>query len=474
MKRIILASLFCCSAPVLAWHSNGWVATFRSIPSELPAQTCSESKNQGIDYKQARSTPSSPPSPLPMPKVPTIKSPESLPKILNPKGVAFTPRMFMPNSLPLQPLEGAPTDIARIGQVLRDADQGARIRLTFFGASHTGGDYWTGHIRRVFQARYGDIGHGFTMPVALYSGSRGSDINICSSGEWIIDYVGKRGGHEDNFFGLGMAASSDDPTSFGWLETTNKNPIGREVSKYEVLTLGRVGGGSLLAQVDRNAPILIPTHNESLEVLHTRLEVPLDSHRLTLMPVGDGEVRIFGVSAEKDGPGALIDAIGIRGRVARTWLKWNETLFQQALHILNPNIVILAYGTNEANDRDYEMKDYRNDLRSVLSKLRKAQPEVGCILVGPSDRGKETDKDTYKVWAKTKDVANVQREVAPEFNCVFWDWQQATGGEGSMIAWKYTSPPLASRDLIHFSAKGYIHSAERFIDALDDAALNYK
>ena len=58
--------------------------------------------------------------------------------------------------------------------------------------------------------------------------------------------------------------------------------------------------------------------------------------------------------------------------------------------------------------------------------------------------------------------------------CVFWDWQQAQGGEGSMIAWLYTDPPLAAKDLIHHTSAGYIHIAERFIEALDDAKENYK
>ena len=60
------------------------------------------------------------------------------------------------------------------------------------------------------------------------------------------------------------------------------------------------------------------------------------------------------------------------------------------------------------------------------------------------------------------------------FGCVFWDWQQAQGGEGSMIAWLYTDPPLAAKDLIHHTSAGYIHIAERFIEALDDAKENYK
>ena len=139
---------------------------------------------------------------------------------------------------------------------------------------------------------------------------------------------------------------------------------------------------------------------------------------------------------------------------------------------MDPNIIVLAYGTNEANDTDYTATQYRRDLRRVLHLMRQQSPDVSCILAGPSDRGKQRKK-RYTVWGRTRMIANVQREVAPEFGCVFWDWQQATGGEGSMIAWRFTKPPLAAKDLIHFSAAGYIHSAEKFIAALDDAAMQY-
>ena len=111
-----------------------------------------------------------------------------------------------------------------------------------------------------------------------------------------------------------------------------------------------------------------------------------------MTPAGDGEIRLFGVSVETPGPGVLVDAIGIRGREARTWLRWDEALFDDALNSLNPDVIVLAYGTNEANSIDYTMEQYARDLRKVLTKMRQAQPDKGCILVGPSDRGKSYKK----------------------------------------------------------------------------------
>ena len=43
-----------------------------------------------------------------------------------------------------------------------------------------------------------------------------------------------------------------------------------------------------------------------------------------------------------------------------------------------------------------------------------------------------------------------------------------------MIAWRYTSPPLTSQDLLHHTAHGYSYMAEQFIRALDDAEQHYQ
>ena len=463
---ILLGSIFA----LVGFHNQ--VGRLLDIPAELPAQTCEEAQSIGLSYIESIPTPPPAPNPLPFPKPLEINAPTQLPQIKL-RNKMVRPRDFMPEELPFQPFEGYPEDIARVGQVLRNADMGKRIRLTFFGASHTAGDFWTGHIRRVLQARYGDIGHGFIMPVAMAKGSRGHDINLCSNGDWKRDYVGKEDGHGDDAYGLGMSVSSDNPNNFAWVETTHQNPIGRQFSTAHIFTLGTFGGGGLLAQVDRQDPFLLPTNQENQGLIKTTLELPPSSHRITLSPVGDGEVRLLGMSLEEQGSGALVDAIGIRGRQAKTWLQWNDILLRDMLSVLNPDILILAYGTNEANDSDYDMDSYENDLRNVLETMQRAHPTSACILVGPSDRGTEIKDGHYTVWERTQLVAQVQRDVAPDFGCVFWDWQQATGGVGSMITWKYTEPRLASLDLIHFTAKGYQVSADQFLRALDDAASHF-
>jgi lysophospholipase L1-like esterase len=176
-------------------------------------------------------------------------------------------------------------------------------------------------------------------------------------------------------------------------------------------------------------------------------------------------VRLFGVNMERDTPGVVIDAMGVSGRTASSWLRWDEPLMDAYLERRKPDIAVLAYGTNEANDRKLTEAEYRETLRSVLTRMRRRLPDTPCVLIGPSDRARKIKGTTYAIWGPTAGIARIQREIGPEFGCVTWDLQEATGGPGSMLRW--FSAKLTAPDLIHFSAGGYQELARRFVAALD-------
>ena len=268
----------------------------------------------------------------------------------------------------------------------------------------------------------------------------------------------------------GASLSSSDPLDFSWLQTTTSNPHGRRIDHVDLYSLGQPGGGTVVVTVDDAPPQEFSTDRPGNELLLHRLSFPEGAHRVRWAPKGDGEVRLFGASAEREGTGVIVDAIGIRGREARTWLEWDPSLFGPGLASLDPDLVVLAYGTNEANDGNYTMEQYAEDLSGVLDRLHAAVPGAACLLVGPSDRGRKVSKDVYAIWDRTRPVADTQKRVAIQHGCGFWDWQAATGGEGSMVAWSLLQPAFGAKDLIHFSREGYIWSAERLLAAMDELA----
>lgn len=424
-----------------------------SCKSQLGAMETRPPKPGGKTYEGALPRP----DPAGMPEV-VVMDPAQLPG-------------YDADALPPQPLEGPPEVLAAIGNVFARAEAGERVRFSFWGASHTGGGFWTGHLRHALQDRFGDGGHGFVLPAALYKGHRASDINLCRTDGWMSDWTGKANAHKDGLLGMaGMSVSSSDPRDFGWVETARSVKYGRSVSRFEVFVLRQRGGGTLLLTVDEGPPIEVPTATEG-EPTMVRLTVRTTpgKHRLQVAPAGDGPVRILGISMEDGGGGgAIVDSMGIRGREARDWIGWAPTPFQQGVDALAPDLVVLAYGTNEAADQRYTMEEYRADLTAVLTKLRTAT-EAPCVLAGPSDRGWKLEAGRYAIWDRTSPVAQVQREVAVEHGCAFWDWQAAMGGEGSMVAWYYADPKLGAGDLIHHTKAGYVWIADRFLAALESA-----
>lgn len=367
--------------------------------------------------------------------------------------------------VPLEPFRGSPDALRKIHAVYdRMEERTHTVRVAFWGASHVAGEYYTGEVRRELQTRFGDAGHGFVMPAAPWSGYRASDTNLCTQGSWISDYDRRSGGRGDGLLGVaGMSVEASDPATLGWVQTAKTNPQGRSVARFEVQYLLQAGGGTLSLVVDDAAPVMVPTAGSGPGM--TILTVPSGPHRLTVRPAGDGPVRLFGVNMEDDKPGVIVDAMGVSGRTMTSWNRWNEDLQRAYLKRRMPDLAVIAYGTNEANDARLNPEAYRTELRASMRRMRSVLPDTACVLVGPSDRGKKLSGTNYAIWGPTAWVARVQAEVGPEFGCATWDLQQVTGGPGSMLRWRLLEPPMAAADLIHFMASGYQKIGERFVGA---------
>jgi lysophospholipase L1-like esterase len=372
-----------------------------------------------------------------------------------------------PAALPVQPLTGPPAVLARIGAVMRSLGEG-RTRISVWGASHTSADRFTGRLRRVLQGRGGDGGHGFVLPAELYKWHGGRDVSLCRTVGWAPDWADVTDPDDPDRLGFGgMSVTSADPADFGWVQTTAKG-TGSRVARVDVYAHQAPGAGTLLVSVDggpaQEVALATPTRDRMVRL---SIALPDGAHRVRLAPKGDGPVTLFGTSMERE-RGVIVDALGIRGREARTWLMWEPSMLRDGLEQLKPDLVVLAYGTNEAADPSYSMAEYRRDLVSVLERLRQGVPyDVPCVLAGPSDRFAKRDDGDYAIWARTADVAKVQAEVAPLFGCAAWDWQAATGGSGSALGGLLADPPLTAKDGIHHTPAGYSAVADRFLQALD-------
>jgi lysophospholipase L1-like esterase len=338
----------------------------------------------------------------------------------------------------------------------RAAARKGQARIAWFGASHTAGDLYTGLIRRELQLRYGDAGHGFVLPAKPWNWYRHQDVNLDGTLRWRADRVGKSDAVRDGLYGLaGVSIASKRRRDFGQVRTTDEAPVGRTVSRFEVWFLRRPGGGSFDVRIDGRRVRRIRTAAGVTQPGYAEFKVRDAPHALEVRPVGDDEVRLFGVVMERKVPGVVLDTLGIPGTRAAQILEWDRDLFREHLSRRRPDLVVLAYGTNEAGDDEVPIGRYASDLREVLRRVREAAPGASCLLVGPSDRPLRLPDGGWDHRPRTARVNEVQRSVAAEAGCGFFDVVRFMGGDLSILRWVESDPPFAQADRVHFTRDGY-------------------
>jgi lysophospholipase L1-like esterase len=292
------------------------------------------------------------------------------------------------------------------------------------------------------------------------------DIRLDSSGGWVTDKAFTRAGRRDGLYGLaGFSCASESKEDWAWAATTKKSKFGRSVSRIDLFWLVQPGGGRFDLLIDDAVTATVSTSGISSDLGVKSIRVPDGPHTVEIRPKGDGEVRFFGMTFERDAPGVIVDSLGIRGARASVILKWNPAIWAAQLKKRRPDLVLLAYGTNESGDTHQPIEKYERVLSKVLARVKGASPQASCVLIGPTDRPAKLGRQ-WVPRPRVTQVIRTQRRVAGRFGCGFWDARDSMGGEMSITRWRAANPPLASKDHVHLTTRGYYALADDFQKAL--------
>lgn len=343
-----------------------------------------------------------------------------------------------------------------------------QTRVLQFGASHTAADLFTGYLRQLLQHQFGDAGHGYVMPAKPWKGYRHLDVRLDSSAGWLAEHAHKRGSRKDGLYGLaGFSCASGSRDDFAWVGTARKSAFGRNVGRFDIFYLNQPGGGRFQVILDGQPHSRVSTSAPTASAGFQTIRVPDGPHDLELRPMGDGEVRLFGVVLERGAPGVVVDTLGIRGARASVFLKWDEDVWRAQLRRRAPDLILLAYGTNESGDATDPIKRYERRLAKVLARMKAGAPNASCVLVGPTDRPQKV-RGRYRHRDRIDDVIATQKAVAARFGCGFWDAFRAMGGPLSIVRWARARPALAQKDYVHLTSRGYYVLADNLGAALLD------
>jgi lysophospholipase L1-like esterase len=209
---------------------------------------------------------------------------------------------------------------------------------------------------------------------------------------------------------------------------------------------------------------LISTRGEGVEPKFHTWNLAKGQHTLRVAPAGDGPVTVYGMVLELTTSGVILDQLGIPGMRADIVLRWQEDTWGAMLARRKPDLVVLAYGTNDIGDVDEPIETYMETWRKVLTRLKNVNPTGSCLLVGPTDRLGRDELGHKRTLPRTAAVIAAQQQIAAQFGCGHWDAAAAMGGPGAMKRWQRAH--LATADDVHLTRDGYTWLAELFEFAL--------
>lgn len=318
------------------------------------------------------------------------------------------------------------------------------MRVLHFGDSHTAPDLLTAAVRRRLQDRFGDAGHGFFV-LGWRLGYSHVGVRAGASPAWRMERVWYwpdfRPG--DRLFGVGAASIRTSAAgATAWMET--------RASRFDLHLLARPGGGTLEVRAGGGPWTRVPTAAAAPEARFHLVETSDAVHRFEVRAVGDGEVALLGVEAERPGPGVVWSSLGVGGARARTPLEWERSILRAEIARLRPDLLVTMYGSNDVHADDHAPEPFRADLVALVAALREGAPEAECLLLAPPDQAKDG-----AALASIAPAVESVRAAAAEAGCAFWDAYAAMGGVGSILEWAARRPPLAARDGVHLLAGGY-------------------
>ena len=352
---------------------------------------------------------------------------------------------------------------------------GAITRIAHYGDSPITNDGLTAPTRRLLQQRFGDAGHGFILLDRPWEWYGHQAITFSSGGGWNDDTL-MNPMTTDGAFGLGgvniRASGAGKYARFG---PATEGDNGKQFSRMDVYFLRQPNGGTFQAAVVGGNQQSVSTSGDKTESGFFELAAAQNGANTFEVRSMSGSVRFFGAVIENDGPGIVYDSLGVNGAYAGLLATvMNEKHWGEQLQHRNPDLIILNYGTNESQyASDAQMARYDRDLREVVRRIRSALPRVSIMIVSPMDRGTHSGGKVITLASIPK-IVELQRRVAEETNCAFFNLFAAMGGEGTMARWHEGRNHMVGGDLTHPTTAGAEKIGELIYNAIVDGYSRYQ
>ncbi len=380
-----------------------------------------------------------------------------------------------------------PRGLPALGRFFASLDRvasGARktpVSVLQIGDSHTANDGFSGRLRELFQQRFGDAGRGVLPPCVPFRYYRPDQVHVTAAGWELVSSFDPRAAGPFGITGLRQH-------SLGRADMALEVEQPGDLALVELEFLPLPGGGRVAIGFDSGPGLMLDTSDGGLidtrlgdtrvreggnpPAIWGRASAP-NAMRMTVTTLGDGPVDMLSCRINRRDPGVTWSNLGTIGATVDLVSRWDEALLRAELEHIAPDLILLAFGTNEGFAHATDVSAYPIAYKAAIDMLRNAAPAADMMLIGPPDgvvrRRRAAPAACPGFWQEAGNLAAVraaQQRVAHAEGLPYWDWSAAMGGRCSMVAWAAQHPPLAAADHVHLLHPGYRRTAEALFDDL--------
>ena len=372
-------------------------------------------------------------------------------------------------------------------QALHELKTGQRIQpveVLQIGDSHTAGDFIASGVRVRLQGKFGEAGRGVMPPGVPFKFYGPRQVDVTQSDGWTLEPSFPMTPGQPGHFGLaGWRLTSTKP---GATVTLTADPEAL-FDRAQVCALAAPGAGELLVTAGtRQAriklgegaqrPLCTPVDFDSPQ---KTLEIRAEGPPVTLLSFGTWRRRA-GISWSN---------LGVIGTELFDFAARDDGVLAEELRAYRPQLIVLAYGTNDGNRQILDAKSYEQLMRAQIRRLKRMAPGAAILVMGPPDADTirpdipedgvhnlnfdcapltDAERANYAQLVAAKDpalarwypflnlnpVREAQRTAAATEGVAFWDWEARMGGPCTAHKLSRPGVGLMRGDHVHFTNDG--------------------
>ncbi len=330
-----------------------------------------------------------------------------------------------------------------------------KVNIVHFGGSHVQADMWTGKIRENFNQflNQKQAARGWVYPfkIGIKNNNNPSNYEFTSTGRW----DGCRAVNTSCTGNIGMNALVTNTHDSGASFTVNLSRGAKTDYLFDRVKVFYDNHYQCFnLQVDSAYSAKEIIDNKEAGYREFIFEKPM--HTVTFKcnktDTLQNTFTLYGLYTDLDAPGINYNAIGANGASIPTYLKSN--MLERELAVLKPDLIIFSIGINDAFSSEFTQLGFERNYEELIKKIKKVAPNAAILFTTNSDSYKKTRKGRFYQNITGLEVKYAMRNLAYKYNGGVWDLFSVMGGLGSIEFWARNGM-AASRDRVHFSAKGY-------------------